>query len=234
VAHTYGDSAFFLSFIVTHKRTHHRSIHNTRIERLWYDVTSGFGHKWKIFFLGLEHNDGLDPSTPAHIWLLHFLFMANIHDDAQRWAAAWNLHKMQIDGQRSRSPTDMFAFGMYQSGARGLDLRPEPDLAEAVPNVGEYGVDWDVHRSRRLMQHLRTNNPDADQAAQSFQLPTHMARVDCEPPNCPFTPIQMDRLRRELSLRASASLYQHDMPSRRLVWQYAFDIASEVHADGIV
>ncbi|KAJ7842983.1 hypothetical protein B0H14DRAFT_3086611 [Mycena olivaceomarginata] len=24
-----------------------RSVHNTRIERLWYDVTHGFGHKWK-------------------------------------------------------------------------------------------------------------------------------------------------------------------------------------------
>lgn len=93
-----------------------RSIHNTRIERLWYDVTSGFGHKWKTFFLGLEQNDGLDPSRPAHIWLLQFLFLAAIHQDAQQWAAAWNSHKMQIRGERSRSPIDMFLIGMLQQG----------------------------------------------------------------------------------------------------------------------
>jgi hypothetical protein len=161
--------------------------------------------------------------------MVQFLFMQNINEDAQRWAAAWNLHKMQIKGERSRSPTDMFAFGMYQSGARGLNLRPEPDLTEVVSNVSEYGVDWDVHRNRRLMQHLRTNNPGADQAAQTFQLPTHMARVDCEPPNCPFTTSQMQHLCRELAHRAANSVHQHDMPSRRLVWQHAFDIAMQIH-----
>ncbi|KAJ6526046.1 hypothetical protein B0H19DRAFT_1042286, partial [Mycena capillaripes] len=31
------------------------------IERLWYDVTHGFGKKWKVFFLDLETNHGLNP-----------------------------------------------------------------------------------------------------------------------------------------------------------------------------
>jgi hypothetical protein len=139
--------------------------------------------------------------------------MASINQDAQRWAAAWNLHKMQIKTERSRSPTDMFAFGMLQSGPRGLDLRPEPDLTERVEHINEYGVDWDVHRSRRLMRHLRENNPNANHAAQTFQLPVHMARVDCEPPNSPFTASQMQHLRDELSRRARHSVHQHDMPS---------------------
>ncbi|KAJ6613120.1 hypothetical protein B0H10DRAFT_1951784 [Mycena sp. CBHHK59/15] len=37
------------------------SVHNTRIERLWYDVTHGFGHKWKKFFTDLEVYHGLNP-----------------------------------------------------------------------------------------------------------------------------------------------------------------------------
>jgi hypothetical protein len=118
---------------------------------------------------------------------------------------------------------------MHQSGSRGLNLRPDPDLTESVDNVSMYGVDWDVHRSRRLMQHLRENNPGDEQAAQSFQLPTHMARVDCEPPDTPFTSNQMAYLRRELLTRAQHSLHQGDMPSRRLVWQHAFDIAREIY-----
>ncbi|KAH9918454.1 uncharacterized protein B0H18DRAFT_912789, partial [Fomitopsis serialis] len=36
-----------------------RSVHNTRVERLWYDFTRGVGQKWKNFFLQLEHNAGL-------------------------------------------------------------------------------------------------------------------------------------------------------------------------------
>ncbi|KAH9831803.1 uncharacterized protein C8Q71DRAFT_714853, partial [Rhodofomes roseus] len=39
-----------------------RSVHNTRVERLWYDFTRGVGQKWKNFFLELEHNAGLQPS----------------------------------------------------------------------------------------------------------------------------------------------------------------------------
>ncbi|KAI0687882.1 hypothetical protein C8T65DRAFT_712118 [Cerioporus squamosus] len=38
-----------------------RSVHNTRIERLWYDVTSGFGQKWNNFFYDLEMHCHLNP-----------------------------------------------------------------------------------------------------------------------------------------------------------------------------
>lgn len=205
-----------------------RSIHNTRIERLWYDVTSGFGHKWKSFFLALEQNDGLDPSTPAHIWLLHFLFLACIHEDAQQWAAAWNLHKMQIRGERTRSPQDMFLVGMLQHGPRGAHLRPEPNLDEEIGDITDYGVDWNVHRDRRLMQHLHANNPGENQAAADFHLPAHIARVECEPPNCPFTPSDMEYLRIQLASRAWDLMHRRDMPSRRLLWNHAFQIAAEL------
>ncbi|KAI5116773.1 hypothetical protein M0805_009887 [Coniferiporia weirii] len=51
------------------------SVHNSRIERVWYDIMQGFGQKWKNFFIDLEIHHGLDPSWPAHIWLLHALFL---------------------------------------------------------------------------------------------------------------------------------------------------------------
>ncbi|THH19575.1 hypothetical protein EW146_g1603 [Bondarzewia mesenterica] len=59
-----------------------QSVHNTRIEHLWYDVTQGFGQKWKNFFLELEHHYGLDLDRSAHIWLLHHLFLATVNEDA--------------------------------------------------------------------------------------------------------------------------------------------------------
>ncbi|GBE86435.1 predicted protein [Sparassis crispa] len=96
------------------------SVHNTRIERLWYDVTHGFGQKWKNFFLDLEVNHGFNRRLAAHIWLLHYLFLDAINDDAQEWAHAWNSHRLQIRGERSRSPRDIFLFSMVQDGPRGL------------------------------------------------------------------------------------------------------------------
>ncbi|KAJ7331348.1 hypothetical protein DFH08DRAFT_916458 [Mycena albidolilacea] len=43
-----------------------RSVNNTRIERLWYNVTHGFGFKWKTFFIDLTINHGLDPADGPH------------------------------------------------------------------------------------------------------------------------------------------------------------------------
>ena len=60
----------------------HRSVYNSQIERVWYDVTKGFGEKWKEFFTDLEANEGLDVDNPAHLWLLHHLFLNNINQDA--------------------------------------------------------------------------------------------------------------------------------------------------------
>lgn len=75
-----------------------RSVHNTRIERLWYDVTKGFGQKWKNFFIELETHYHLQAHNTAHIWLLHYLFKASIDQDAAEWVEAWNAHTMQLKG----------------------------------------------------------------------------------------------------------------------------------------
>jgi len=61
-------------------------------EMIGLDVTSGFGRKWKNLFQTLEARDGLDVNSDAHLWLLHFLFIPMINNDAGQWAAAWNSH----------------------------------------------------------------------------------------------------------------------------------------------
>jgi hypothetical protein len=211
-----------------HTPAWYRSIHNTRIERLWYDVTSGFGAKWKDLFLALEHNDGLNPSLPSHVWILHYLFLPAIQEDALQWAAAWNCHRMQICGERSRSPEDMFVAGILQRGARGLDLRPVPSLEEDVGDIHQYGVDWAVHCDTRLMCHLHENNTADQDSLQSFSLPEHMARVECKPPNNPFTGQQMEVFWARLLDHIGDQVHRRDMASRRIVWRHAFAIVSEI------
>ena len=87
-----------------------RSVHNSRIERIWYDVTEGFGGKWKDLFTDLEANEGLDVDNLAHIWLLQYLFLDHVNRDALAWAEAWNIHKLQMRDGGQKSPQEMFFF----------------------------------------------------------------------------------------------------------------------------
>ncbi|KAJ7433339.1 hypothetical protein B0H11DRAFT_1759136 [Mycena galericulata] len=207
-----------------------RSVHNTRIERLWYDVTHGFGKKWKVFFLDLETNHGLNPTRPGHIWLLHHLFLASVNRDAQDWAEAWNSHQLTVRRHRERSPRDLFTFGMLREGPRGISsfLAPQDDDIE---DINEYGIDWEVTGEPELMAHLLENNPDervdiGDDPFAAASTPANLSEVLCEPPGCPFTLEQLARL--DQRLHASVDIFSRNMNVRRLVWQAALSIARDI------
>ncbi|KXN84867.1 hypothetical protein AN958_11997 [Leucoagaricus sp. SymC.cos] len=99
-----------------------QSVHNTRIERLWVDVKTGFIFQWQDFFLTLEHQCGLVPTLPHHIWLLHHLFLSQINKDAEHWKNMWNEHPMSIldeSGSHWQSPLIMFTLSTMVHGVRG-------------------------------------------------------------------------------------------------------------------
>ncbi|KAJ6461828.1 hypothetical protein C8R47DRAFT_1058373 [Mycena vitilis] len=199
-----------------------RSVHNTRIERLWYDVTHGFGQKWKNFFHDLEINHGLNPRSAADIWLLHHLFLDSINQDALEWAEAWNSHSLQIKGERKRSPRDMFLFSMVQDGPRGIE---SVDETVADADISGYGVDWQVADEPRLMHHLLEQNPQDWEDENPFCTgPAQLSDVPCEPPTCPFTVEQITLL--DTTLRDRVDVTSRSMPIRRLVWQEAVNICS--------
>ena len=161
---------------------------------MWYDVTHGFGQKWKNFFHDLEVNHGLNPRSADDIWLLHHLFLDSINQDALEWAESWNSHKLQIKGERSRTPRDMFVFSMVQDGPRGIGHMYDA-VDEPVDDTASYGVDWDVADDSRLMVHLLHENPQDWEHENPFHgQPTQLSDVPCEPPNCPFTATQVDLL----------------------------------------
>lgn len=204
-----------------------RSVHNTRIERLWYDVTHGFGQKWKNFFTDLEVNHGLNPTQPAHIWLLHHLFLPSIDTDAQEWAQAWNRHNLQIRGERTRSPHDMFLFSMVQDGPRGLERFTQP-VNEFVSDPQTYGIDWQVADDSQLMDHLLRENPQEWEESNPFlNGPENRSHVACEPPNSPFSPQQIALLDQQLA--AAVDCRSRSMGVRRLVWKEAFRICNEFY-----
>lgn len=201
-----------------------RSVHNTRIERLWYDVTHGYGLKWKDFFFDLEVHHDLDPNIPAHIWLLHHLFLDAINQDAQEWAASWNSHVMQIQGERNRSPADMFFFSLVQDGARGVSFDREP-VDEQVDDPQAYGVDWDVADDPQLMAHLLENNPQDWDESNPFQVaPSSFSDVPCEAPGCPFTLEEVALLNESLAADPQVDLSSRNMQMRRRLWVVALNV----------
>ncbi|KAL0066100.1 hypothetical protein AAF712_006932 [Marasmius tenuissimus] len=176
-----------------------KSIHNIRIERLWRDVTLGFGAKWKWFFEQLEQHEYLNCANPAHIWLLHFLFLDAINIDAVNWAEAWNHHTMSLKHQRAATPQQMFVFGMMENGVRGMDELWNHDDSDRVnldtqEDIDSYGVDWEDIDDRNVLQHHQENNrPDSEEEPFnpfSTYHPNLFSHVEVEPPQCPFTPAQ--------------------------------------------
>ncbi|THV05922.1 hypothetical protein K435DRAFT_816228 [Dendrothele bispora CBS 962.96] len=216
-----------------------RSVHNTRIERLWYDVTSGFGAKWKNFFLELEVHHHLNPQNSAHIWLLHHLFIDHINQDAQEWAMSWNSHNLRIQGERERSPRDIFFFSILQDGPRGLyspnseQLYVQQPANEDPDDLVSYGVDYDTNNDRALMAHHVENNPSEleDNFQPGGQLdphPSNFSKVDCVPPSCPFTLEEVNLMDSLLSQHVDTS--SRNMGVRRLIWDEALQIATELYS----
>ena len=177
-----------------------RSVHNTCIERLWYDVTHGYGQKWKEFFLELETHHGLNPTNPAHIWLLHHLFLPTVNEDAQEWAETWNSHPLTLPrGEGTRSPREIFFFSMLQDELRGP--LPVADPEEAVADPATYGIDWDVAANTMFMNHLLKNNPQDWEDDNPFATsPSRLSYVPCDAPNCPMNPQQILDLDAQLAM----------------------------------
>ncbi|KAF8837818.1 hypothetical protein BDN67DRAFT_908587, partial [Paxillus ammoniavirescens] len=90
------------------------STHNTRIERMWVEVGKQFVRRWKAFFLRLERLHGLDQQNPTHLWLLHFLFLDAINEDAQRFIDEWNHHPLSTE--KNQSPSDLRFLSEVENG----------------------------------------------------------------------------------------------------------------------
>ncbi|KAF9040348.1 hypothetical protein BDP27DRAFT_1244607 [Rhodocollybia butyracea] len=209
-------------------------VHNVRIERLWRDVTQGFGIKWYNFFYDLEACAGLCPDFDSHIWLLHYLFLSSINQDAMEWAETWNHHKLSLDGERDRSPRDMYFFGVIQEGLRGPEGVVDASgtlqrLEEDIENIMTYGVDWRDMANPALLHHHNLYNPEeVDQLGyHSTHCPPHLSLVEVPAFECPFeTDDQQTRFVEALSLMSE--FHSREMEDRKSLWIQGLDIMTQI------
>ncbi|KAJ7818760.1 hypothetical protein B0H14DRAFT_2601052 [Mycena olivaceomarginata] len=84
--------------------------------------------------------------------------LAPINQDAGDWARTWNEHKIRLDTERTRSPRDLFFFGMIENGLRGFDSAPELADDDDIDDVDAYGIDWeDLHNADIMAHHTEHN-----------------------------------------------------------------------------
>ncbi|TFK45556.1 hypothetical protein OE88DRAFT_1639824 [Heliocybe sulcata] len=213
-----------------------RSVHNTRIECLWYDVTQGYNTKWKNLFINLELYYGLIPENPAHIWLLHLLFLPSINQDAQDWAQAWNSHVIELSDETDRSPRDLFFFGLVRHGPHSLGWASQAQDDEHLPSdeVAAYGVDWELMDDRHMMEHLLVNNPQdwADHNPFTPPLPSQPDRlsyVECEPPDTSLPAEAAELLLAQLRASSRFNFPSRSMDVCKLIWTEALMICGRLH-----
>lgn len=103
-----------------------RSVHNSRIERLWRDVFQGCTVLFYNLFYLMEEEGVLDPDNSIHIFCLHYVFLKRIKYSLGEFVNAWNRHPM--DSEHDLSPEQLWIAGLAQFG----------DLSTSVTEVQEH------------------------------------------------------------------------------------------------
>jgi hypothetical protein len=197
--HIYGEGKTTLLRLYS-LTTFQRSVHNIRIERLWFDLTQGIGTKWKSFFVTLEMHHNLRVDLDSHIWLLHFLFFEVLNTELTEWGETWNSHKLRIRNERQASPRDLFMFGAITHG-----LHPAPEFQSGpdmdVEDVSEYGIDWaDWDDPAIRTHHLAENGLPAATEVEETEDMMHTAPAVVVPSaGCPFDEDELHLLSIHLS-----------------------------------
>ena len=89
-----------------------RSVHNSRIERLWRDVYQIVLSVFYDLFLSLEENRYLDIDSNDHLYCLHFLYKPLLNKMLADFSSSWMNHKIRT--ARNKTPMQLFIMGMQQ------------------------------------------------------------------------------------------------------------------------
>ena len=86
-----------------------RSVHNSRIERLWRDVYTGVVSKFVQLFSEMESQEILNPENETDIFCLHFVFIPRINSSLSTFMESWNNHPLSTES--NRTPLQLYVGG---------------------------------------------------------------------------------------------------------------------------
>ena len=108
-----------------------RSVHNTRIERLWRDVNTVVLYGIYDFFRDLEDFSILDVDSELHILCLHMVYMNAIRQKLYVFQQIMNDHPIRTE--HNMSPKQLFVDGLHQIA--GVDTTVANEYYRELPEV---------------------------------------------------------------------------------------------------
>ncbi len=87
-----------------------RSVHNTRIERLWRDVFQSCTILYYNLFQSMEDAQLLNIDDDVHMFCLHTVFIPKINESLKCFKDAWNNHPMS--SEHNLSPQQQWIRGL--------------------------------------------------------------------------------------------------------------------------
>lgn len=94
-----------------------RSVHNSRIERLWRDVYYSVIQTYYSLFYHMEHHDLLDNDNEVDLFCLHYVFIPRINKALEEFSSAYNHHGIRTT--HCWSPLQMWINGMITVNSNG-------------------------------------------------------------------------------------------------------------------
>lgn len=119
-----------------------RSVHNTRIERLWRDLYEGVLCSYYNLFQYLEEKDLLDPTNDVDLCCLHFIFLPKINRMMQIFQNMWNNHKVRTE--KNKTPLQLFMMGIQLSVGNKCLGQEYFECFDDITAMS-YGIDNDNH-----------------------------------------------------------------------------------------
>ena len=109
-----------------------RSVHKSRIERLWREVNRLVTSHYSAIFKHIEHHGIFDATSELDLFILHYVFQPRIAMSLEEFTVQWNYHGIRTVGHSS--PLALWSYGM-------VSLNASCDL---VADLQSYGVDYGV------------------------------------------------------------------------------------------
>lgn len=117
-----------------------RSVHNSRIERLWRDVYYGVIQTFYSLFYYLEEQELLDTESERDLFALHYMYIPRINQALKEFTAAFNHHGLR--SERSWSPLQIWTNGALRMDSNGRNLLQRSHDDEFIDSA-IYGIDPD-------------------------------------------------------------------------------------------
>ncbi|XP_063404006.1 uncharacterized protein LOC134687553 isoform X1 [Mytilus trossulus] len=117
-----------------------KSVHNSRIERLWRDVYYAVIQTFYSLFYYLEGNDLLDVDNQKDLLCLHYVFIPRINEALSQFVVAYNSHGLRTE--RCWSPQKIWVNSMIQKNIHSAELNSENIL---IDGIEQYGIDPQVN-----------------------------------------------------------------------------------------